>query len=156
MLNYDEWAMATVVKCKVCYDGPRNLGCTVWPPASCGGTQNQPYHYGSVQFPRAASAPAYSFYAAHQDAGGTSPKLRRYLIVVKSTGLPPDSSGTQTLAYEIDPTFPEYDPDNANCLNGALAAGGYTTAMITFRSTTRGLFCKPARKTVRRGPWPSA
>jgi len=126
MFEFDEAAMANAVEGQVCAGCSRKLWCTVSASASYGGTQNETYHYGSVQFPRAASAPAYSFYAAHQDAGGTSPKLRRYLIVVKSTGLPPDSSGTQTLAYEIDPTFPEYDPDNANCLNGALAAGGYT------------------------------
>src|SRR5207302_4480414 len=96
-------AMVNAVEGQVCAGCSRKLWCTVSASASYGGTQNETYHYGSVQFPRAASAPAYSFYAAHQDAGGTSPKLRRYLIVVKSTGLPPDSSGTQTLASEIDP-----------------------------------------------------
>ena len=125
MFEVDEAALTNAVEGQVCTNCSRKLWCPGGASASYGGTQNETYEYGSVQFPRGSTAPAYSFYAVHQ-ATGQSPRLRRYLVVVKSTGLPPDSSGTQTLAYEIDPTFPEYDPDNANCLNGALAVGGYT------------------------------
>ena len=126
MFEFDEAAVAAAAEgeCAAC---SRRLWCDVGNgAASYGESLDETYVAGSVQFPRSTDAPPYSFYAVHQDAVGTSPKLRRYLVVVKSTGLPPDSSGTQTLAYEIDPTFPEYDPDNANCLNGALAVGGYT------------------------------
>ena len=128
MFEFDEAALAAATEGQVCAGCSRKLWCDVVGTASYGGTSNETYVYGSVQFPRSASAPAYSFYAFHQ-GGGESPKLRRYLIVVKggpNDGRPPDSSGTQTLAYKIDPSFAEYDPDNANCLNGTLAAGGYT------------------------------
>src|SRR2546421_13176 len=92
MFEFDEAAIANAVEGQVCAGCSRKLWCTVSASASYGGTQNETYHYGSVQFPRAASAPPYSFYAAHQ-ATGQSPRLRRYLVVVKSTGMPPDVNG---------------------------------------------------------------
>src|SRR5437867_7420436 len=70
MFEFDEAAMANAVEGQVCAGCSRKLWCTVSASASYGGTQNETYHYGSVQFPRAASAPAYSFYAAHQGRWG--------------------------------------------------------------------------------------
>jgi hypothetical protein len=128
MFEVDEAALTNAVEGQVCANCSRKLWCEASGSASYGGTSNETYTAGSVQFPRGASAPAYSLYAFHQDSG-QSPKLRRYLIVVKgglNDGQPPDASGTQTLAYKIDPSFPDYDPGNASCMNGTLAAGGYT------------------------------
>jgi hypothetical protein len=154
LFEFDEAALANAVEGQVCANCSRKLWCEASGSASYGGTANESYAATSLRFPRSANAPTYSFYAVHQGSAGTSPKLRRYLIVVKggaNDGQPPDASGTQTLAYKIDPAFPEYDPDNANCLNGTLAAGGYTYGNLSLTSDDRRLVMQTNPQDI--SPW---
>src|SRR5438874_10874425 len=103
MFEFDEAALAAATEGQVCAGCSRKLWCDVVGTASYGGSSNETYVYGSVQLPRSASAPAYSFYAFHQ-GGGESTKLRRQPTGVKGgppDGRQPDSSGPQTLPYKV-------------------------------------------------------